>query len=55
MVIYVGKEIQKRGNTDKSPPASAGDTGLIPVQEESICHGVTKPMHHNYRAYVSQL
>ena len=53
VVIYMGKEIQKRGNMDKNPPASAGDTGLIPVQEDSICHGVTKPMHHNHRAYMS--
>ena len=55
MVIYTGKKIQKRGNMDKNPHASTGDMGLIPVQEGSICHGVTKARHQNYQAYTSQL
>ena len=36
----------------KNLPASAGDTGLILVQEDSICRGVlgvaTKQVGHNY-------
>ena len=32
----------------KNLPANAGDTGLIPVQEDPTCFGATKPVHHNY-------
>ena len=38
----------------KNSPANAGDTGLILVQEDSICQGVlgvaTKLMGHNYQS-----
>ena len=36
------------GSVVKNPPANAGDTGLIPVWEDSTCHGGTVPGHHNY-------
>ena len=29
-------------------PANAGDMGSIPAQEDSTCHGATKPVCHNY-------
>ena len=32
----------------KNPPASAGDTGLIPVQEDSTCLGATWSVCCNY-------
>jgi len=35
------------GTMVENPPASAGDMGLIPVQEDSTCPGATKPAHHN--------
>ena len=34
----------------KNPPAYAGDTGSIPVQENPTFRGATKPTHHNYWA-----
>ena len=36
------------GTVVKNPPANAGDMGSIPVREDATCHGVTKPMSHNY-------
>ena len=36
------------GAVDKNLPANARDTGLIPGLEDSICHGTTKPMCHNF-------
>jgi len=35
------------GTVGKDLFANARDTGSIPVQEDSTCHGTTKPMHHN--------
>ena len=35
-----------------SPPANAGDTGLIPGPEDPTCHGATKPMCCNYGVHV---
>ena len=55
------------GTVIKSPPASAGDTGLIRVWEDPTCCGATKPVRpnywacalepvsHNYWAHVPQL
>ena len=34
----------------KNPPAYAGDTGSIPVQENPTNRGATKPLQHNYWA-----
>ena len=34
----------------KNPPANAGDMGLIPVQEDATCCGVTKSLRHKYWA-----
>ena len=36
------------GTVDRNPPASAGDTGLIPGPEDPICGRATEPMCHNY-------
>ena len=36
------------GAVVKSPPANAGDMGLIPGRENLTCRGATKPVHHNY-------
>ena len=36
------------GTVDKNPSAKAGDTGLIPVWEDSACRGATKPVHPDY-------
>ena len=35
------------GTVVKNPPTSAGDAGLILVQEDPTCHGTTKPVRHN--------
>ena len=37
-----------RGTVDKNLPANAGDTGSIPVQEDSTCCRTIKPVCHNY-------
>ena len=39
---------------DKNLPADSGDTGLIPVQEDSTCHGAIKPRHHNWWSSCAQ-
>ena len=49
----MSKKIQKMqdfhgGPVVGNPPANAGDTGLIPGQEDSTGHGTTKPMPHNH-------
>ena len=38
------------GSGEKNPPASAGDTGLIPVGREGRSHiqRAAGPVHHNY-------
>ena len=36
------------GSAVKNLPANIGDTVRSLVQEDSMCHGTTKPMHHNY-------
>ena len=36
------------GTVDKNLPASAGECVQSQVWEDSICHGTTKPVHHNY-------
>ena len=36
------------GRVDKNPAANAGDTGMIPDQEDPTCLGETKPAHCNY-------
>ena len=36
----------------KNPPANAGDMGSVCGWEDPTCHGVTKPVHHNYWACV---
>ena len=30
-----------------NPPANAGYMGSVPGPEDPICHGATKPSHHN--------
>ena len=39
-----------RGTEDKNLPTSAGDMVWSLVQEDSACHGATKPVHQNYWA-----
>ena len=36
------------GSVVKNPPAAAGDTGSVPVQEGSTCRGAAKLMCHSY-------
>ena len=36
------------GPVVRNPPANAGDTDLIPVQEDSACRGAINPVHHSY-------
>ena len=43
------------GTVDKNLPAHARDTGSIPVQEDPTWLGATKPVHHNYWAWMLQL
>ena len=40
------------GPVVKNSPCNAGDAGQSLVREDPTCHGATKPMHHNYRAYI---
>ena len=35
----------------KNSRASAGDTGLIPGQEDPTCRGATKPVHYSDNAH----
>ena len=42
------------GTVGKNPPAYAGDTILSLPWEDSTCLGATKPMGHNYWAYMLQ-
>ena len=42
-----------RGTEDKNLPTSAGDMVWSLGQEDSACHGATKPMHQNYWACTS--
>ena len=42
------------GSVDKSLPASAGDTGPMPVREDSTCHRPTKLTRHDYWACALQ-
>ena len=39
-----------RGTEDKNLPTSAGDMVWSLGQEDSACHGATKPVHQNYWA-----
>ena len=39
----------------RNPPADARDTGPIPAQEDSACHGPTKPAPHNDCVHVQVL
>ena len=39
------------GPVVKNPPASEGDTGSTPAQEDPMCSGETKPASHNYWAH----
>ena len=61
MFLLEGEEVVKEicdlkeGNKDfpggplvKNLPANAGDTGSSLIQEDSTCHGATKPVCHNY-------
>ena len=36
------------GSVIKNPPAKAGDTGWILIQEDHTCTKATKPARHNY-------
>ena len=52
------RELKKKKKWDfpggpvvKNLSAKAGDTGSIPGLGVSICHGATKPVHHNFWAY----
>ena len=47
------KKENSGGAVDESSPASVGDMGLPPVQEDSTGCGVTKPVCPHYRACMS--
>ena len=36
------------GTVVKNPPATTGDMGSSPGQEDPTCHGATKAVWHNY-------
>ena len=48
------KKSKTNGAVDKNLPADSGDTGLIPVQEDSTCGGAIKPRHHNWWSSCAQ-
>ena len=42
------KQWMRASSVVENLPANAGDMGSIPAQEDSTCHGATKPVCHNY-------
>ena len=50
ITVRATREALPGGKVNKNPPASAGDTSLIPGPEVATCHGATKPVHQNYWA-----
>lgn len=50
ILLYIFRKLHglPGGIVVKSMPCIARDTGSVPGLEDSICHGATKPMGHNY-------
>ena len=48
MTVRATREALLGGKVNRNPPASTGDTSLIPGPEDATCHGATKPVHQNY-------